>query len=104
MWMWGANDQGQWGDGTTNDAWRPVPVVGPGPRVGLPLNLTASAQPGYADLTWASATGQYFSVQCSTNLADWFTPPLQSNLLATPPTNLVTVPATNDHSYYRLKF
>jgi len=27
VWMWGANDQGQCGDGTQNDALRPVPVV-----------------------------------------------------------------------------
>jgi alpha-tubulin suppressor-like RCC1 family protein len=68
FWMWGANDQGQCGEGTTNnDCWRPAPVAGLGPRVGLPLNV-AGAQPGYADLTWASTTGAFFSVECSTNI------------------------------------
>ncbi len=57
VWMWGANDQGQCGDGTTNDDWRPVPVLGLGARAGLPLNVAAGAQPGYADLTWPSAAG-----------------------------------------------
>ncbi len=104
VWMWGANDQGQCGDGTVNDAWRPVPVVGLGARVGLPLNAAADAQPGYADLTWSSATGQYFSVEYSANLANGFTATLQSNILATPPTNSFTVPATNNHGYYRLRF
>ena len=103
VWMWGANDQGQCGDGTTNDAWRPVPVVGLGPRVGLPLHL-AAAQPGYANLTWSSATGQYFSVEYSTNLAHGFTGVWQSNLLATPPTNLVPVPMSSGSTFYRLKF
>jgi hypothetical protein len=66
--------------------------------------LLRTNQPGYANLSWSSATGEYFSVEYSTNLAKGFTGVLQSNLLATPPTNLVTVPMTNDHSYYRLKF
>jgi alpha-tubulin suppressor-like RCC1 family protein len=105
VWMWGANDQGQCGESTTNnDCWRPVPVVGLGPRVGLPLNVAASAQPGYADLTWASTTGAYFSVECSTNLEQGFTGVWQSNILATPPTNVVTVSMTNSQGYYRLRF
>jgi len=104
VWMWGANDQGQCGDGTTNDDWRPVPVVGLGARVALPLTVAASAEPGFANLTWSSASGQYFTVQSSTNLAGGFTSTVQSNILATPPTNLVTVPMTNNRCYYRLKF
>ena len=104
VWMWGANDQGQCGDGTLNDDWRPVPVVGLGARVGLPLNVAAGSQPGYANLSWSSATGQYFSVEYSTNLANGFTGVWQGNILATPPTNLVTVPTTNSPAYYRLKF
>jgi hypothetical protein len=104
VWMWGANDQGQCGDGTTNSALRPGPVVGLGARVGLPLNVAAGAPPGYANLSWSSATGEYFTVQYSTNLAQGFASILQSNILATPPANLLTVPMTNDHCYYRLKF
>lgn len=105
VWMWGANDRGQCGAGTTNnDCWRPVPVVGLGPRVALPLNAAAAIQPGYVDLTWSSATGEYFSVEYSTNLAGGFTTVMQSNILATPPTNLFTVPMAMDRGYYRLKF
>ena len=104
VWMWGANDQGQCGEGSTsNDCWRPVPVVGLGPRVPLPLNV-AGGSPGFANLSWSSATGEYFSVEYSTNLASGFTTILQSNILATPPTNLVTLPTTSGHGYYRLKF
>ena len=34
VWMWGANDQGQCGEGTTNnDCWSPVPVAGLGARL-----------------------------------------------------------------------
>jgi alpha-tubulin suppressor-like RCC1 family protein len=104
VWMWGANDQGQCGNGITNATWQPTPVVGLGARTPQFLNVTPSAQPGYADLTWTSATGEYFSVQSTTNLAQGFTTTLQSNLLATPPQNLLTLPATNHQIYYRLKF
>ena len=103
-WMWGANDQGQCGNGTTNATWLPTPVSGLIARVGLPLNMAASVQPGYADLSWSSATGEYFTIQYSTNLVDGFSSTLQSNILATPPTNLVTVPMIDDHGYYRLRF
>ena len=104
VWMWGANDQGQCGNGTTNSDWAPTPVVGLGARVGLPLTVAPSAQPGSADLSWPTATGEYFTVQYSTNLADGFSSILQSNILATPPMNVVTVPMTNSQYFYRLKF
>jgi alpha-tubulin suppressor-like RCC1 family protein len=104
VWMWGANDQGQCGNGATNSTWSPAPVIGLGARVGLPLNVAASAQPGCADLTWASATGEYFTIQYSTDLAGGFSSTLQSNILATPPTNLITVPMINGNGYYRLQF
>ena len=103
VWMWGANDQGQCGNGTTNATWLPT-AAGLTARVGLPLNVAASVQPGYAELSWSSATGEFFTIQSSTNLLDGFRSTLQSNVLATPPINLVTVPMTNDHCYYRLKF
>jgi hypothetical protein len=104
VWMWGANDQGQCGVGNTNSVWRPSPVVGLGPRVGLPLSLTGGPLSGYADLAWPSTTGAYFSVQYSPNLASSFTTLSPSNLLATPPTNLFIMPATNLSGFYRLKF
>jgi hypothetical protein len=103
LWMWGANDQGQCGDGTTNDIYRPSPVVGLGPRLPLPLKLQKSLQPGFAYLQWSSVTGEYFSVECSTNLANGFVG-WQSNILATPPANTLTVPATNSSYFYRLRF
>jgi alpha-tubulin suppressor-like RCC1 family protein len=104
VWMWGANDQGQCGDGTTIDDWRPVPVVGLGARVALPLNLQKSAQPGKLDLSWNTATGEYFSIEYTTNLAEGFTGLIQTNILATPPANTVTVSMTNGTFFYRLKF
>ena len=104
VWMWGANDQGQCGEGTTNnDCWSPVPVAGLGARVPLPLNVTAGS-PGFANLSWSSATGQFFNVEFSTNLAKGFTGTLQSNQLATPPTNVISVPITNGTMFYRLRF
>jgi len=51
-----------------------------------------------------SATGEYFAVEYSTNLANGFTATLQSNMLATPPTNLVILPMTDPQGYYRLRF
>src|SRR5439155_7845639 len=67
VWQWGANDQGQCGDNTTIDRWRPVQVAGLGPRVGLPMKIQPGAQPGYADLSWTSATGEYFTIEYTTN-------------------------------------
>jgi hypothetical protein len=102
VWAWGWNNQGQCGNGTTNATWSPTPVVGLGARVPLPLNLAAGS-PGFANLSWSSATGQFFNVEFSTNLAGGFSG-LQSNLLATPPTNVVSVPLTNGAMFYRLRF
>ena len=103
VWMWGANDQGQCGDGTTNDLYRPSPVVGLGPRTPLPLKLQNNVAPGFADLKWTSSTGQYFAIEYSTNLAAGFTT-IQSNILATAPANTFTLPVTNQNSYFRLRF
>lgn len=64
VWMWGANDQSQCGNGTTNATWLPTPVSGVTPRLGLPLNMTVGSQLGYAKLSWASVTGEYF--RCNT--------------------------------------
>jgi hypothetical protein len=72
VWMWGANDQGQCGDGTIHDLYRPSPVVGLGARTLLPLNLGKNVQPGFADLNWSSITDQYFAIEYTTNLANGF--------------------------------
>jgi alpha-tubulin suppressor-like RCC1 family protein len=104
VWQWGANDQGQCGDNTTIDRWRPVQVTGLGPRVELPLKIQRSAQPGQIDLAWSSATGEYFTVESATNLPGGFTGIVQTNILATPPQNVVTVPATDGNCYFRLRF
>jgi hypothetical protein len=68
------------------------------------LEPGSSRQPGYANLAWSSTTGAYFSVEYTTNLSAGFAGVLQSNILATPPTNLVTVPVPDVQGYYRLKF
>ncbi|MGH7969534.1 MAG: RCC1 domain-containing protein, partial [Limisphaerales bacterium] len=104
VWMWGANDQGQCGDGTTNDDWRPTLVTGLGPRVGLSVTLTPGIQPGYANLSWSSSTGEFFTIEYTTDLASGFTNSWQSNILATPPTNTASVPVTAPRGFYRLKF
>ncbi len=104
VWCWGWNNQGQCGNGTTNDTWSPTPVVGLAARVGLPLNLSPAAAPGYANLSWFSTTGAYFSVEYTTNLSAGFSSVLQNNILATPPTNLFTVPLSDGQGFYRLKF
>ncbi len=104
VWQWGANDQGQCGDGTTIDRWRPVNVSGLGPRVPLPLGLQPSLQQGQVDMTWQSATGEFFTVQYTTNLLDGFVGTLPTNILATPPTNTFTLPVMGDRCFFRLKF
>ena len=102
VWMWGANDQGQCGDGTQNEALRPGPVVGLGARVPLRLNI-AAGPPGFANLSWSCSTGQFFTVEYSANPGAGFIS-WQNNLLATPPTTVVSVPLTNGASFYRLRF
>ena len=104
LWMWGANDQGQCGDGTTNDIYRPSPVIGLGPRVALPLSIKGGPQPASVDLCWSSATGEYFTIESTTNLLNGFTSVEQSDILATSPQNVLTLPATNGNRYYRLRF
>jgi alpha-tubulin suppressor-like RCC1 family protein len=104
VWQWGANDQGQCGDNTTVDRWRPVQVTGLGPRVGLSMNLQPSAQPGHIDLSWTSATGEFFNVEYTTNLVAGFGMLLFTNIQGTPPRNVLTLPVTNRAAYYRLRF
>jgi hypothetical protein len=68
------------------------------------LNATPNTQPGNVDLKWSSATGEYFSVVYSTTLPGGFSIVVRSNILATPPTNLVTLPVTDKAGFFRLKF
>jgi alpha-tubulin suppressor-like RCC1 family protein len=103
VWMWGANDQGQCGDGSTDYVFSPSPVVGLGPRVPLLLTLQNSVQAGFADLQWSSSTGEFFTVEYSADPASGFLS-LQSNIQATPPSNTVSVPTTNGSYFYRLRF
>jgi alpha-tubulin suppressor-like RCC1 family protein len=102
VWQWGANDQGQCGDNSTVDRWRPVQVSGLGPRVGRSVALVPTA-PGFVQLRWQTATGEYFTVESATNLATGFSS-FASNILATPPMNVVNVPTTNGNCFYRLRF
>jgi alpha-tubulin suppressor-like RCC1 family protein len=103
VWQWGANDQGQCGDNTTVDRWRPVQVSGLGPRVALPLKIQRGLQPGQFDVTWTTANGEFFNLDYSTNFAAGFTT-LLTNVQATPPANTFTLPATNTAGFYRLRF
>ena len=66
--------------------------------------LSVADQPGYLTLSWPSVTGLLYSIQWTTNLLNGFTGVVQSNILATPPTNTVAVPLTNQRSFYRLGF
>jgi alpha-tubulin suppressor-like RCC1 family protein len=104
VWMWGANDQGQCGVGTTNDVYRPAPVIGLGARVALPLNIGPGALAGTVDLSWTSTTGEYFAIEYTTNLQNGFSGVLRTNILATPPMNVITLAATNQNCHYRLRF
>jgi hypothetical protein len=61
-------------------------------------------QPGQLTLTWPSVPNLLYDIQGATNLSDGFTAIIQSSITATPPTNTVTIPATNGNYFYRLSF
>ena len=88
VWQWGANDQGQCGDNTLVDRWRPVRVSGLGARVPRSLNLQAGAQPGQMSFSWPCSTGEFFTIQYTTNLLNGFTGTISANLQGNPPTNV----------------
>jgi hypothetical protein len=71
------------------------PTLTPQLRAGQPKTLA---------LSWPSVTNLLYSIEWTTNLLAGFTGLVQSNILATPPTNTVAVPMTNDRSFYRLRF
>jgi alpha-tubulin suppressor-like RCC1 family protein len=56
VWQWGANDQGQCGDNTTIDRWRPVQVNGLGPRVGRVEALGDAAE---TNLVYLAQSGSF---------------------------------------------
>ena len=61
-------------------------------------------QPGSLTLTWQSVTSLLYSIQWTTNLLDGFSGVMQSNILATSPTNTFSLPVTNAPCFYRLVF
>jgi hypothetical protein len=68
------------------------------------LGHVRADQPGSVTLSWQSVTGLLYSIQWTTNLLEGFTGLVQSNILATPPTNTIAVPLTNERCFYRLAF
>jgi hypothetical protein len=56
-------------------------------------------------ISWQSATGAVYSVECSTNLESGFNRVVSSNCIATPPVNSVTDNATTEQSarFYRIR-
>jgi hypothetical protein len=63
-----------------------------------------AGQSGSLTLNWQSVTGLLYSIQGTTNLADGFSEVMQSNIVATPPTNTFSVPVTNARGFYRLVY
>jgi hypothetical protein len=66
--------------------------------------LLRADQPGYLALKWQSVAGLLYSIQYTTNLLNGFTSVVQSNIMATPPTNTFNTPVTNTTGFYRLVF
>ena len=104
VWTWGANFGGKLGIGlpSTNlgRVLVPAEVHGLG-DVGF-LNSVCAIMGG--EVHNGSATGEYFTIEYTTNFPGGFTGIVQTNILATPPQNVVTVPATDGNRYYRLRF
>ena len=67
------------------------------------VDLQDGVQPGWADLHWNSGTGQYFTVEYSTNLAHGMKAVFRSNIAAHATSSMIAVPMTNDRCYYRIK-
>ena len=104
VWSWGANFGGKLGIGfaSANLGRVLVPAEVHGPvDVGF-LNSVSAIMGG--EVHNGSATGEYFTIEYTTNFPGGFTGIVQTNILATPPQNVVTVPATDGNRYYRLRF
>jgi hypothetical protein len=72
-----------------------------------PPSITGSlpaGQPGFLTLNWQSVTGLLYSIQGTTKLVEGFSGVMQSNIVATPPTNSFSVPVTNAQGFYRLVY
>lgn len=77
LWGWGANDHGQLGNGTTNDAYSPTPVLWPvvAAQPGFTMACARNPSDGSFELSFSNNPGALWTVLTSTNLllpmSDW---------------------------------
>ena len=92
LWGWGANDHGQLGNGTTNDAWSPTPVLWP---------LVSAAPIALTDVTKSSDGSFHFSF--TNNPGARFTVLMTTNLLV-PMTNWTAISGLTEDSPGQFQF